>query len=159
MAFVGAAGLAMYSQTPVLGAIGFVSKTIYLEQTSQDYEVVEALNQLLGGEKSQQRTLVFVRHLYYLKIPYVNGDPGTSFEADPEHLQSAQEWKAFFEKNGIGYVVRAPDYPAIIAQTLMEMERDGDLVPFAQEEVQNFQGKRIDQTRTAISVIILRVRR
>jgi hypothetical protein len=159
MALVGAAGLAMYSQKAFLAAIGFVGKTKYLEQTSQDYEVIEALNRLLGGQHSGERTLVFVRHLYYFKIAYLNGDPGTSFEVDPERLQSSQEWKAFFEKNDIGYVVRTPDYPAVIAQPLIEMERDGDLVPFAQDEVQNFQGKRIDQIRTAISVVILRVRR
>lgn len=159
MALFGAAGLAMYSRKAVFAAMGLVGKTKYLEQTSQDYEVIEALNRHLGDQHSGQRTLVFVRHLYYLKIFYLNGDPGTSFEVDPERLKSSQEWKEFFKKNAIGYVVRTPDYPAAIAQPLLEMERDGDLEPFAQDEAQNFQGKRIDQIRTAISVVILRVRR
>ena len=144
MAIAGAGGLAMYAQRPVLAAIGLQSKTRYLELRSQDYEIVETANRLLGGREKQQRALVFVRHLYYLDIPYLNGDPDTSFEVDPEHLQTAQEWKAFLEEKGIGYIVRSPDYPEAIAAPLREMERNGDLISFARAEVQNLQGKRID---------------
>ena len=159
MALAGATGLAMYSQSPVLAAIGLQSKTRYLELRAQDYEIVEAANRLLGGVDNQERALVFVRHLYYLDIPYLNGDPDTSFEVDPEHLQTTQEWQAFLEKKGIGYIVRSPDYPEAIAAPLREMERNGDLIPYAQAEVQNFQGKRIDEERAMVPVIILRVRR
>ena len=151
--------MAMYSQKPVQAAIGLQSKTRYLEQRTQDYEIVEAVNRLLAGRENQERTLVFVRHLYYLDIPYLNGNPDTSFEVDPEHMQTAQEWKAFLGEKGIGYIVRSPDYPEAIAAPLWEMERNSDLVPFAQAEVWNFQGKRIDEKRTTVPVIILRVRR
>lgn len=159
MILTGAAGLTMYSQAPVMAAIGLQSKTRYLEQRTQDYEIVEAVNRLLGNLENQPRTLVFVRHLYYLDIPYLNGDPATSFEVDPGRLQTTQEWKAFLEKKDIGYLVRSPDYPEPIAAPLTEMERNGDLVPFARAEVQNFQGKRIDEKRAMVPVIILRVRR
>lgn len=159
LVLAGAGGLAVYSRRPVLAAIGLQSKTSYLEQRTQDYEIVETVNRLLGGREKQQRALVFFRHLYYLDIPYLNGDPDTSFEVDPEHMQTAQEWNAFFEEKGIGYIVRSPDYPEAIAAPLREMERNGDLVLFAQAEVQNFQGKRIDEEHTAVPVTIMRVRR
>jgi hypothetical protein len=58
--------------------------------------------------------LSLVRHLYYLQIPCLNGDPATSFEVDPERLQTQEEWKQFFEKKNVGYVVRSPEYPAVI---------------------------------------------
>jgi hypothetical protein len=159
LAFACAGGLAIYSQRPVLAALGVLGKAKYLEQTSQDYEIVEAINRIVGDQRSHLKTLVFIRHRYYLDIPYVNGDPGSSFEVDPEQLRSTQEWKIFFEKKGIGYVVRSPEYPAAIAGPLREMERDGDLVPFAREEVQNFQGKRIEGVRTTIPVVLLKVNR
>lgn len=159
MVLAGAAGLAIYSERPVLAALGVLPKTEYLEQSSQDYEVIEAVNKLLGGQQSKLRTLVFVRHLYYLDIPYLNGNPGTSFQVDPERLHATQAWKAFFEKNDIGYVVRSPSYPGAISQSLTEMERDGDLLPLAQEEVQNLQGKRTDQVLASIPVVVLKVKR
>lgn len=160
MALAGIGGLAMYSQRPVLAAIGLQRRTKYLEQRAQDYQVVEAVNQSLRGiENQQQRALIFVRHLYYLDIPYVNGDPGTSFEVDLEHLQTTQAWKGFFEEKHIGYIVRSPDYPKTVAACLREMEKDGELVPYAETEVENFQGKRIDEKRMAVPVIILKIER
>jgi hypothetical protein len=156
---VGAVGLAMYAQRPVLAAIGVLNKTKYLEQSAQDYEVVEAMNRLLGSQGNQEKALVFVRHLYYLNVPYVNGDPGTSFEVDPEHLRRREEWNAFFVKKDIGYVVRSPNYPAAVAEPLAQMERNGDLVPIAGAEVENFQGKRIDEKHMTSQVVVLRVRR
>jgi hypothetical protein len=129
MTVLGSAGLVLYSGRPVLAALGFVSKQKYLEENSQDYETVEAVNRLVGKQETHLRTLLFVRHLYYLDIPYLNGDPGTSFALDADHLQTAQEWKAFFFEKRIGYVVRSPQYPQVIAAPLEEMKKNGDLVP------------------------------
>ena len=79
-------------------------------------------------------------------MPYLNGNPDTSFEVDPEHLQTREKWKEFFNERSIGWVVRSPDYPDAIAAPLCEMEKNGDLVLFAQSEVQNFEGNRIDES-------------
>ena len=155
----GAGGLAIYVQKPLLAAIGLQNKRTYLEQRTQDYEIVEATNRLLSGLENRQKALVFVRHLYYLDIPYLNGNPDTSFEVDPKHLRTTQEWKAFLEGKRIGYVVRSPDYPEAIATPLREMEESGDLIPFAQAVVQNFQGKRIDEELVGVPVVILKVGR
>jgi len=155
----GAAGLAIYSYKPVLASVGILSKTKYLEQTSPEYEVIENVNRLLGGRACPQKALVFIRHTYYLDIPYLNGNPGTSFEVNPDHLQTAQEWKELFSKQGVGYVIRSPDYPPTIAASLTEMERSGDLQPIGQADVEDFQGKRTDQERTTIRVVILKVKR
>jgi len=101
---------------------------------------------------------VFFRHFYYLDIPYLNGSPDASFEVDPEHLQTKEEWKRFLEQKGIGYVVRSPGYPEPIAAPLSELESKGDLVVVAQADVQNFQGKRINEERKTVMVTILKVR-
>src|SRR5262249_50031659 len=108
---------------------------------------------------NEQRALVFIRHVYYLEVPYVNGDPGLSFEVDPAKLQSPGDWKVFFYKKKIGYVVRSPNYPNVIAGPLEEMERAGDLIPIARTEVQNFRGNRVNEVRETTGVVILRVRR
>ena len=154
-----AAGLAMYVHDSIRVAVGLQEKMSYLKERAPDYQITSVVNHFLRERGNQQQTLVFFRHRYYLEVPYVNGDPKTSFEVDPEHMQSAQDWKTFFEKKKIVYVVRSPDYPAVIGRPLEEMERIGDLTPIAQAEVQNFLGMRIDQVRTTIPVVILKVKR
>jgi len=159
LAASGSVGLAEYAARPILAAIGVLSKTQYLEQFSPDYQVVESINESLAGQDPQLRTLVFVRHLYYLQIPYVNGDPESSFEVDPDRLQTPAAWRHFFDEKSIGFVVRSPDYPEPIEQALLQLERDGYLFPFHQAEVQNFEGKRINGVRTTIPVVVLKVKR
>jgi hypothetical protein len=159
MVCTGSAGFLMYVHRPLRAAIGLQSETEYLQQRSQDFEVTEAVNRLLRGQTNQKKALVFIRHLYYLDIPFVNGDPDTSFEVDPAQLQTPQEWKAFLEKEGICYVVRSPNYPKALAAPLNEMEIAGDLVPIARADVINFQGKRIDENRIVVPVVILKVNR
>ena len=97
--------------------------------------------------------------MYYLDVSYVNGDPSLSFEVDPTKLQSTGDWKTFFDRKRIGYVVRSPNYPKVIAGLLEEMEREGDLIPIARAEVQNFQSMRVDEVRASIPVVILKVHR
>jgi hypothetical protein len=69
------------------------------------------------------------------------------------------DWKAFFEEKSIGYVVRSPSYPSVIAGPLEEMERTGDLAPIARAEVQSFRGMRVSQEKTTLPVVILKVSR
>ena len=154
-----AAGLAIYSQEALRVAVGQEERTEYLKERGPEYQIARVVNRALGGIGNQQRVLVFMRHAYYLDVPYLNGDPGLSFEVDPAKLRSPDDWKAFFEKKSIGYVVRSPNYPSVIAGPLEEMEKAGDLARIAQEEVQSFQGMRVNQVKTTIPVVILRVTR
>lgn len=152
-----AAGLAIYSREPFRFVIGQQGRTEYLKERGPEYQVAQAVDSVLAGIGKQNRVLVFVRHAYYLDVPYVNGDPSLSFEVDPAKLVSAKDWKIFFEKKSIGYVVRSPNYPRDIASPLEEMEKTGDLTVIAHADVQSFQGNRIDQTRTGMEVVILKV--
>jgi hypothetical protein len=154
-----AVGLVIYSREPLRFAIGRQEKTEYLKERGPEYEIAQTVNRVLGGGGNQRKVLVFMRHAYYLEVPYLNGDPGLTFEVDPTKLRSPMDWKAFFEEKSIGYVVRSPSYPSVIAGPLEEMERTGDLSPIARAEVESFQGMRITQARTRLPVVILKVSR
>lgn len=154
----GGVGLAIYSGKPILAAAGLLNRTTYLEQTAPEYRIVEAINRALGAQNTHASTLVFLRHTYYLDVPYLNGDPGGSFEIDPDALRNTPAWLDFFKKKGIGYVVRAPGYPEEIAEPLWQMERNGDLTPVETVNVQDFVGKRINQEQQTVSVAILKVK-
>jgi hypothetical protein len=86
----------------------------------------------------------------------LNGDPSTSFEVDPERLQTPEQWKEFLKVKAIVYVARAPDYPAVVAPPLEELEKRGELVRFAEREVGNLKGMRIEQAHITVPVIILK---
>lgn len=159
MACAGALGFVLYVRAPLRVAIGMEPEKQYLEERAPDFEIAETVNRLLNGRKNHYKTLVFFRHLYYLNVPFINGDPATSFEVDPERLQTPQAWKSFLDERNIAYIVRASDYPEEIAGPLNELEKIGGLIPFAHAEVRNFQGKRIEQNRTAVPVVIFEVKR
>lgn len=154
-----AAGLAMYSQSRLRVALGLEDRTSYLRDRGPEYQIAETINNVLRSQENHGSALVFFRHLYYLDVPYVNGDPDTSFEVDPEKLRSRGDWKAFLEKENIAFVVRSPRYPASIEGPLEEMERVGELTPIAHVEVQIFQGMRVNQIRTTIPVVVFKVNR
>jgi hypothetical protein len=153
----GALGLALYCTEPFLTAIGLRSATAYLEDRSQGYNVAQAINHILAEPESAGKALLFLRHEYYVHVPYLNGDPGTSFEVDPERLKTPEQWKVFLKLKGIAYVVRAPEYPVVIASPLIELEKSGLLIPIQLLQVEDLKGMRIDQVRSTIPVVILKV--
>jgi len=157
--FISLGGFQVYFRPMLRVAVGLQDKSAYLRERGPEYQIAQAINESLAGRVNDQKTLVFLRHLYYLDIPYVNGDPGTSFELNPDKMRSREDWRAYFAKNNIGYVVRSPEYPRVIAGPLEEMEQTGELTPIARAEVQSFQGKRVDEVRAATPVVILKVKR
>ena len=155
----GGAGLLMYSWKPVATTLGIVRQATYLEERRPEYQEAEVINQFLGSQTKRGKTLLFVRHLYSVDVPYLNGDPATSWTVNPDRLRTPRDWEGFFQQEGIGFVVRSPSYPVAIETPLTEMEEKGDLVPVAQLVVQDFQGMRIEGKRAETQVIIFKVKR
>ena len=154
----GGAGLAMYSWEPVATALGIVREVNYLEERRPEYQEAEAINRVLASQAKGGKTLLFLRHMYSLDVPFLNGDPATSWMINPDRLRTPQDWEIFFHKEGITFVARSPNYPEAIEAPLTEMESKGDLVPVAQSVVQDFQGMRIQGVRADVSVVILKVK-
>jgi hypothetical protein len=154
----GGVALVMYTWEPVAVALGIVSKVSYLEERCPDYQASEAINGVLDSLTKTGKILLFLRHTYYLRVPYLNGDPATSWLINPDRLRTRRDWEVFFRQEGIAFVARSPSYPAAIDTPLTEMEAKGDLVPVAQVVIQDFQGKRIQGKRVEFPVVILRVK-
>jgi len=157
LSLVGAVGLALYSRAPLRTALGMQDGVSYLAARAPDYQIAGAIQQGLRGAPRSRKTLVFFRHLYYLDIPFVNGDPGSSWIVDPERLRTPEQWKSFFGQYGICYVARSPEYPTPIASALLQMENNGELLPVSKTMVQSFQDKRIQEDRVDVPVVILRM--
>jgi Protein of unknown function (DUF1420) len=154
-----AAGFLVYERSALLVALGRESRDEYLRQQVQEFEKVEFINQVLAGKEEQGKALVFLRHLYYLRVPFVYGDPAASWAVDPSKFQTAEEWHAFFREQNIGWVVRSPNYPPAIAAPLQELEDRGELLPIAKRDVSDFNGMRISGRRDQVPVVIYSVKR
>src|SRR5277367_2566581 len=155
----GVAGLLYYNRSALAAATGLISREDYLQARAPEYEKVRFINEVLAEKESEGKTLVFLRHVYYLRVPFVYGDPGASWAIDPAKLQTAEGWRRLLREQGIRWVVRAPEYPAEIASPLRELEAEGQLEPIAETTVHDFQGMRISGNRQSLPLVILEVKR
>jgi len=155
---LGAGGFAVYARPALAATVGLTSREDYLRQRAPDYAVSEFVNRALAGKESEGYVLVFFRHVYSLQVPYLYGDPQESWAVDPARLATPEAWHEFLRQNRIRWLVRAPEYPEEIAGPLEQLERDGALIPFAQENVTSFEGMRIQGIRRTATATILLVK-
>jgi Protein of unknown function (DUF1420) len=154
---LGAAGLPIYTAPAIRAALSAQGEQAYLSARAPDYQISQAVNQSLASDSTAGKTLVFFRHLYYLRVPYVVGDPAASWQVNPDNLKTAAAWRAFLRGESIAWVVRAPDYPPAVAAGLEQLEKEGGLVRFSETDVENFKGMRQEGQRVSIPVVILKV--
>jgi Protein of unknown function (DUF1420) len=154
----GVGGLILYGHAAFGAAIGITSREEYLVRKAPNYGDVEFLNGTLGEEVSREKVLVFFPHVYYLRVPYLRGNPDATWAIDPLKFQTDDEWRTLFRNEHIGWVARSPDFPAPIAQPLSRLEAEGVLVPVAEGESSDFANMRITGQRQLTRIVILRVK-
>ncbi len=152
-----AGGFAIYAGPALAAAAGLTSSEDYLRGRSPDYAVTEFVNQTLAGRDSEGNALVFFRHVYYLRIPFLYGDPQASWAIDPARLSTPESWREFFRQNRIRWVVRSPEYPKDIAAPLEQLEHSGSLTPIAHQNVSTFDGMRILGIRKTVTAVVFQV--
>ncbi len=155
----GTVGLFAYDEPALLVAAGLVSPEQYLRQHAPEYEKTQIINRVLEGKGKDGKALVFLRHLYYIRAPFLYGDPAASWAIEPSRLQTPEEWQKLFDEEHVGWVVRSPAYPPEIAAPLNQLEAEGKLVPIERAEVTDFAGFRIAAERQSVPIVILRVRK
>lgn len=144
---MGLGGLCLYTWPSWSAAAGFTSRDSYLLQRAPDYAKCEFLNRQLAGKGSEGRVMVFLRHVYYLRVPFVYGDPQSSWAVDPSRLQTDSAWLRLFRENHIRWVARDASFPPSIQEPLKRLEDENVLVPCASTVVENWSGNRIGGTR------------
>jgi hypothetical protein len=154
----GIGGLLYYDGPALAVATGLTSREAYLRDRSPEYEKAEFINQVLKGSEGQGLALVFLRHAFHLRVPFLYGDPVASWAVDPSRLQTPQEWQVFLHAQNVRWIIRSPDYPSAITAPLRELEAQGQLVPIAQTDVSDFQGLRILGNRQAEAIVVLEIK-
>lgn len=149
----GAGSCFLYAKDFLPVALGRESREAFLSRMAPDYNIVVFVNRILAHRSG--RALVFFRHHYYLRVPFVYGSPRASWYMDPEECDRAEGVLRLLRKLDIRYVVKSPDYPEPLNKGFAELEKRGVLFPIAQGSVENFSGWRIYKGRTQIKVTIL----
>ncbi len=146
----------LYARDFVRVSLGRESRDAFLRRMAPDYQAAMFVNSSVAGRPG--KVLVFFRHLYYLRVPFVNGDPATSWSVNAELLNTPQALLAFLKENDIRWVVKSPDYPEALETIAVECEAQGKLVPEARTEVELFLGNsRTQSNRSRAQATLLRV--
>jgi hypothetical protein len=62
---------AIYAKAFLPVSVGLESKDAFLDRMAPDYQASKFVNSAVAAQEGN--TLLFFRHLYYVKTPYVNG--------------------------------------------------------------------------------------
>jgi 4-amino-4-deoxy-L-arabinose transferase-like glycosyltransferase len=146
----------LYAKDFLRVSVGLEGKEAFLERMASDYDAATFLNSALPQQNGN--ALVFLRHLYYLRVPYVYGNPDSSWMTNPDVLTSPQALLAFLKEHDIRWVVKAPDYPEALARVFEESEKEGILVPETHTDILVFAGNsRLLNNRQKSALVLLRV--
>lgn len=146
----------LYAKDFLPVSVGLEDKVAFLNRMAPDYQAAMFVNSALAQRKGE--ALIFFRHSYYLRVPYHNGDPITSWMMNPTVLADPQTLLAFLKEQDIRWVVKSPDYPKAIASVFEECEKEGLLVPEARTETETLSGNsRIYNMRLKVPVVLMRV--
>jgi Dolichyl-phosphate-mannose-protein mannosyltransferase/Protein of unknown function (DUF1420) len=121
---------------------GRESREAFLRRMAPDYETASFVNETLAGQAASQggKALVFFRHLFYLRVPFVNGDPATSWVLDPAIYSQPDALLRLLQEQNVKWVVKSPEYPEPLAGTFERLEAEGKLTPIASTEIEAFLG-------------------
>jgi len=143
----GFAAMVVYSSPAWSTVVGRTTQEDYLLAQVPDYQRSQFVNREVQRFAQPGRTLLFFRHLYYLRVPFFSGDPEDSWDVNPQRLTSSADWQAFFARNDIRWVLKSPAYPKALAESLARLEQERVLVSCASGEVESFAGNRMEGKR------------
>ena len=150
----GLASEALYARDFIPVALGLERQEVFLERMASDYAIAAFVNRSLTG---RGEVMVFFRHLYYLRSPFIEGSPEQSWLMDPARIANPQQLLDFLHRRDIRWVVKAPDYPEVLAQAFRTLEDERQLRAVSSTEVSTFTGFRIYGQKTLVRVTILEV--
>jgi hypothetical protein len=162
--FVAFAGLSdiVYARDFLPVVIGIENKTAFLERMGPEYELAIFINDTLGPETQHEpgSVLVFLRHLYYLRVPYVYGAPESFWTLDPSKYDDPTQILELLNSLNVRWVVRSSDYPAPLAEAFRALESERKLIPVASTDMETFAGNsRIYRQKRTVEVTILELQK
>jgi hypothetical protein len=152
---------ALYAKSFLPVVLGAESQEAFLQQMAPDYRIDEFIESTIAPEMDRAeggRVMVFYRHLYYLRVPFVEGAPENSWLMNPAALRDPRAMLALLSRLDVRWVVKTDEYPEALRAVLTEMEREGKLTPIASADIENLTGaSRIYRQTEQVHVVVMRV--
>ena len=152
----GAASYSLYARDFLPAGLGIESREHFLQRFAPNYQEVSFVNSTLDGKPGA--AMVFFRHVYYLRVNMMDGDPAANWLMDPDKLSAPDSMLAFLRKSGVRWVVKTGDYPDAIREPLRALELSGELRPVASTVANDFAGWRVEGERANVPVQIFEVK-
>ncbi len=127
----------------------------FLLRMAPDYRTAEFVNRQMAGRAGS--VMVFFRHVYYLRVPYVPADPEKSWRMDPARYRTPEQLLDLLRQRGVGWVLKSPAYPESFAPLFEQLEAQGRLRPVASGEIELVHGWRIEGVRQPARAVLLEV--
>jgi Dolichyl-phosphate-mannose-protein mannosyltransferase len=159
LTFAGLSDL-IYARDFLPVVFGHESKEAFLQRMAPEYRFTSFVNAELGQrtQNGNGNAMVFQRHLYYLRIPYVYGDPTASWAVDPAKCSDPGGLLRVLRELNVRWVVKESDYPAALADSFSRLEAEKKLIPIASADLETLTGNsRIYRVRQTVRVTILQL--
>ena len=150
----GLASEMMYARDFIPATLGLERQEAFLDRMAQDYPLAAFINRAVVGK---DHVLVFFRHLYYLRVPFIEGLPDQSWLMDPQRIAEPQQLLDLLHRENIRWVVKSPDYPEALASVFQALEDQGRLRRVSSTQVSTFAYFRIYGQRVPLQVTIMEV--
>jgi 4-amino-4-deoxy-L-arabinose transferase-like glycosyltransferase len=145
----------LYARDFLPVVVGLEKREAFLERMAPDYLMTSFVNRSLEGQ--QGKAMVFFQHVYYLRIPFLIGDPDISWLMDPDRLTGTQALLQLFRQQNVRWVVKAPDYPEPFAAAFQTLEDEGKLRPMFSADASTYADFRIYGEKVPVHLVIMEV--
>jgi len=145
----------LYARDFLPVVVGLEKRDVFLERMAPDYGLASFVNRSLEGR--QGKAMVFFQHVYYLRVPFLIGDPDISWLMDPGQLKDPQALLQLLCQQNVRWIVKAPDYPQPFAAVFQSLEDEGKLRPRFSSDASMYAGFRIYGEKVPVHVVILEV--
>jgi len=145
----------LYARDYLPVVVGIENREAFLARMAPDYGATSFVNAALEGQPG--KAMVFFQHVYYLRIPFLIGDPAIAWLMDPDRLASFQELLQLLHRQNVRWVVMASSYPEPLAQSFQALEDEGNLRPKFSADASTYARFRIYGEKVPMHVVILEV--
>ena len=152
---------ALYAKSFLPVVLGMETEETFLERMAPDYRIDEFIESSVASEIDREdsgRAMVFYRHLYYLRVPFVEGAPENSWLMNPSALNDPRVMLALLSRLDVRWIVKTDEYPEGLQAVFSQMESADQLTPIASADIENLTGaSRIYRQTEKVHVVVLRV--
>jgi hypothetical protein len=146
---------ALYARDFLPVVVGLEKREVFLERMAPDYSVASFVNRSLEGRRGE--VMVFFRHVYYLRVPFLIGDPDISWLMNPDRLADPQALLQLLRQQDVRWVVKTPNYPEPLARAFQALEDEGKLRPMFSADASMHTHFRFYGNKVPVHVVILEV--